>query len=760
MRYLEKIFLLFLTIIVFNAQLYAIDVSDSTNEDFKIALVLSGGGARGFAHIPIIEAIERHNIPIDIVVGTSMGSLIGGLYAAGYSPKDMRELLDEYDMVDLFTSSPAPFQKPVVSSFPDYRDNILNLLFDKRGVGRSSGLLGDQKILEMLNASLINTSAITNFNHLPIPYRCVGTNLVTGEEIVFSSGSLIQSIRASISIPGVFTPAIVGDKLVVDGGLVNNLPIDIAKEMGADIIIAVDVNAVDYTVTKDELNSLTSILGQLVIILTKNTVVDQIKDATLLFSPLVEDFGILDFPSYERIIKIGEECALEMEDQLTQLSQEISLFRECPPIDLNRTGSYFSLPSMKIDTVIHSPIIEDNLDIREFPIKKFYEFQSSFLHKEEINELNFLLNEERELDQYATVTYQVSNIRFSRDGQPHGDLEIHTREFEDRNNTLGIGVFGSTNLSYTNAIFGFTFNPNFSLTFQARDFIFPNFEFTFRAVEKEYVKVESTLAYTFLSTYRLGIRGEYQRGALHAYNASSLSSTEYGADNYAAPTLFFEYLASPYSTVGFSVNSRSIWYENSDLTFTHFITPSITLFGVHAYQKTTLFPAHGLRVDSQGTLFLGTRLGYTANVRVKQAITLSHMDSLLLDLKLGSTHSIDAHVDDYYHYGGFDGIITQGANILVKDYIIGGISYLHWFKKSPVPIVFKTGVTAGLKGKEAKDIYQLDLYTVETSPTIWFSPDVDIVGMIGLGFSFRNADMLIGLALDNSLSTSLFIEVR
>ena len=167
-----------------------------------------------------------------------MGALVGGIYAAGYSPRDMVKLIDSYDMVELFSVSPAPFQKPILSSFTDYRDNILTLTFDKRGIGRASGLIGDQKILEMLNSSLINASAITNFNHLPIAFRCVGTDLVSGEQIVFSSGSLSESIRASISIPGIFTPAIVGDKLIIDGGLVNNLPIDIAKEMGADIIIA------------------------------------------------------------------------------------------------------------------------------------------------------------------------------------------------------------------------------------------------------------------------------------------------------------------------------------------------------------------------------------------------------------------------------------------------------------------------------------------------------------------------------------------
>jgi len=127
---------------------------------------------------------------------------------------------------------------------------------------------------------------------------------------------------------------------------------------------------------------------------------------------------------------------------------------------------------------------------------------------------------------------------------------------------------------------------------------------------------------------------------------------------------------------------------------------------------------------------------------------------------LGSSNSVLAHVDDYFYYGGFDGILTKDPSLLVKDYIIGGVSYLHWFTKSPVPIVFKTGVTVGFKGAEVEDIYDDNLYAVNSSPTITFSSDVDVVGNVGLGFSLRNIDILVGIALDNSLTSSFYIEVR
>ncbi|NCB01013.1 MAG: hypothetical protein EOM67_02465 [Spirochaetia bacterium] len=761
LRSLVRVSIILVCLLIMPFKLGAIDIEHKWNEEVKVALVLSGGGARGFAHIPIIEALERHNIPIDMVVGTSMGALVGGMYAAGYSPKDMRELIASYDMVELFAVSPASFQKPIISSFADHRDNIFNLTFDTRGIGKASGLIGDQKILEMLNSALVNTSSITNFNHLPIPFRCVGTNLVTGEEVVFSSGSLVKSIRASISIPGIFSPAIVKEELIIDGGLVNNLPIDVAKEMGADIIIAVDVNAVDYTVTKDDLNSLVSILGQLAIILTKNTVVDQIPEAHLLFSPLVEDYGILAFPSFKEIMMIGEACALEMEEKIAALSEEICAMRECSPVNPDRKGSYFYLPEIEIDKVVFTPVEKSSLGLRDFPIKKYYKFSSSFLGKETLDDLHFLLNEEKELNQYETVSYSLSNIRYNFGGLPHGILNIHAREFEQRNNSFGIGVFGSTTFTYSpDSNFSFFFNPNFTISFHSYKFIIPNLEFSFNVAEKDFLEITSDIAYTWADSYRLGVLGRYQRGTLHAFDASNPSLTEYGADHYVAPVLFFEYLASPYTTGRISAEFESVWYRNNDSTFTSLNSTSITFSGVHAYQKFTLFPARGTRIDLLGTLFIDNKIGYKANIRVKQAFPLGYNDSLLIDLKAGSTHSVSAHVDDYFSYGGFDGIITIPSSLIVKDMIIGGLSYFHWFVKSPIPVVLKTSVRVGFQGKEASDIYQGARYEVETSPSIDFSHDIDLVGTVGLGFSIRNTDLLFGFALDNNLNAALFVEVR
>ncbi|NLA91956.1 MAG: patatin-like phospholipase family protein, partial [Spirochaetales bacterium] len=294
----------------------------------KVALVLSGGGARGFAHIPVIEAVEAAGIPIDFVLGTSMGSLVGGLYAAGYSPQDIRDLIDQHSMVDLFASTPLP-PPPKASLLNDPRHyNLFQIGLDDKGVGIASGMLGDQKILQMLNGALSRVTVVNNFDDLEIPFRAIGADLVSGERIVFSEGSIVTAIRSSISIPGIFAPYPVDGRLVVDGGVVDNLPINLAKEMGADIIIAVDVNGEDYQRTAAELDSLTAVLEQTIIVFMKNTYIGQLENADLLIIPPLGGYSVLDFLSVKEILKVGEEVASQHQSELAQIASQIGEERE------------------------------------------------------------------------------------------------------------------------------------------------------------------------------------------------------------------------------------------------------------------------------------------------------------------------------------------------------------------------------------------------------------------------------------------------
>ncbi|MFT3807861.1 patatin-like phospholipase family protein [Arenimonas sp.] len=208
----------------------------------RVGLVLGGGGARGVAHVAVIRELERLRIPIDCVAGTSMGSLIGGLYASGMSSAELEKLVLELDWNAAFNDS---LDRPE-RSFRRKRDDDLNLLSAKPGIGRQGiklapGLLAGESISLLLQRLTLPVARVNHFDRLPIPFRAVATDINSGDAVVLSEGNLAEAMRASMSIPGAFRPVAIGDHLLVDGGIANQLPVDVARAMGADIVIAVDV---------------------------------------------------------------------------------------------------------------------------------------------------------------------------------------------------------------------------------------------------------------------------------------------------------------------------------------------------------------------------------------------------------------------------------------------------------------------------------------------------------------------------------------
>jgi predicted acylesterase/phospholipase RssA len=204
----------------------------------RIALVLEGGGALGFAHIGVIDYLEQHDIPVDLVVGTSMGGLVGGLYASGRSPDEIRTLLHDIDW-DVAIGGRTPFRDLSYRRKQDREDFPNRLDFGlKHGLSFPEGLNSGQEVGLILDRATLPDYALTSFNDLPIPFRCVATNMNTGRAFVFDHGSLGQAMRATMSIPGVFVPVVIDGQTFTDGGSVDNLPVDVARADGADIVNA------------------------------------------------------------------------------------------------------------------------------------------------------------------------------------------------------------------------------------------------------------------------------------------------------------------------------------------------------------------------------------------------------------------------------------------------------------------------------------------------------------------------------------------
>ena len=288
----------------------------------KIGLVLSGGGARGAAHIGVLEVLEEMHVPIDYIVGTSMGSIIGGLYASGMSLAEINEALAAIDWKDAFNDNIPREDR----SFRRKRDDDLYLFKFKPGMGDDgkiklpTGFLQGQKIYFIFKELTLPVSNITNFDQLKIPFRAVATDITTGEAVVLSSGDLAKSMQASMSIPSIFAPMEIDGRLLVDGGVSNNLPVDVARDMGAEIVIVVDIST--PLKKREELTSALSITSQLTGILTRRNTEAQIQtlsDKDILIVPDLGGISSIDFEKSGEVISKGKVATEQHREQLAKL---------------------------------------------------------------------------------------------------------------------------------------------------------------------------------------------------------------------------------------------------------------------------------------------------------------------------------------------------------------------------------------------------------------------------------------------------------
>jgi len=289
-----------------------------------IALVLSGGGAAGFAHVGIIEAIEAEGIPIDIVVGTSMGSLIGGLYVTGYSPEQIRKVALAINWAELFDD-----QQESATNHQAWRrdqENPLRIGFNKQGTTLGSGLISGQNLFTLFSTLTLSAQGIRDFDRLPVRYRSVATNLISGEKVVFSGGNIADAMRASMSIPGVFSPHEVGGQLLVDGGLVDNMPVELARSMGADIVIAVEAMEKKYEHAEDFQTPINT-LNQMVNLFIEQNMKPSRAQADLAIKVDLHDIKTSDFARVEDILRFGTEYASQVKPALNDLSARIAKTR-------------------------------------------------------------------------------------------------------------------------------------------------------------------------------------------------------------------------------------------------------------------------------------------------------------------------------------------------------------------------------------------------------------------------------------------------
>lgn len=325
----------------------------------KIGLVLSGGGAKGFAHIGVLNVLEDAGIKIDYIGGTSMGAVIGGFYAMGYNAKQIDSIIDKTNFSNVIND----FIPRSSKNFYEKRNDELYALilpFNKFSIGTPEALSKGMYNFNLLSRLTFPVRHVRDFNELPIPFLCIGTNIAAGEQVIFNKGILAQAITGSSSLPSIFSPVIIDNNLIIDGGVINNYPIDEVRNMGADVIIGVDVQS--GLLSKDELRSASKVFFQI----TNLQMIERMKThanlTEIYIKPDVKNYGVVSFEKATEIIKKGEDATFAVYEKIDVLVDKANPYHK---------------PKLKV--------VSDSLNIADIKINELKNYSRDYI----IGKLNF-----------------------------------------------------------------------------------------------------------------------------------------------------------------------------------------------------------------------------------------------------------------------------------------------------------------------------------------------------------------------------------
>lgn len=447
----------------------------------KFGLVLSGGGARGISHVAILKELDRRGIVPDMIVGTSMGALVGAFYASGWSGKDIERLLEDTDLMSIIIRLDNEAENIYVEGEPNaVNTNLIVTGFGKKGLGTSNGILNDQALSGFIRKNLAKVLDVDDFDKLSIPFRAIGTDVVNAKEIVFSSGSLYKAMRSSMSLPLIFSPVKLSDNVyVMDGGMVNNLPVNIAKEMGADIVLAVDVNDAknkngheneDYDTLSGAFSAFSSVI----------TLVNSIPNyelADCVIVPNVNEFSTIAFDRSAEILKRGEEAVDENKEFFDYLERKLK--------QSERPLSYDDIEPEYIKAIEN--------DVVSGYSERFNEFIGKPINEETISELENFLNVIRSAERIKRIDYEIED----------GVIKLEAEYYKSMEGVVGLGAKGSFGLRYDGFNKPFFFiDPAMSATVQYR--LTPRSLFSFSVIYNDSLKLLSRY-----STPLVKAKGQY-----------------------------------------------------------------------------------------------------------------------------------------------------------------------------------------------------------------------------------------------------------
>jgi len=383
--------LLLLTLVGIQISLFAQPTADRP----KIGLVLSGGGAKGFAHIGALKVLVDAGVPIDYVGGTSMGGIMGGLFALGYHPDSIGKMVMEQNWDDLLAGKISRTKMSMSEKMEDGK-YFFTIPFRDKKLKLPSGLIAGQSVYDLLSYYASPGYVVGSFSNFEIPFLCIAADIVSGEYVVLDSGYLPDALRATMGIPTVFAPIEIDGKLLVDGGLVNNFPVEEVKKRGADIIIGVDVS--DPPKTKEELNSLVKILDQSTSFLRKPLHEKGIANTDILIKPDLQGYGVSSFNNADSLILRGERAARKMLPQIKAMLDSIQNICSFQP--------EYKLNAQPLDSILINEIIIEGIN-RVSPnfVRSVLQLEVTHYHK-----LKKIYNALTKL--FGTQNFEVIRYRF------------------------------------------------------------------------------------------------------------------------------------------------------------------------------------------------------------------------------------------------------------------------------------------------------------------------------------------------------------
>lgn len=424
----------------------------------KVGVVLSGGGAKGFAHVGVLKILEEVGIPIDYIAGTSMGAVVGGLYAVGYSAGMIDSLIQIQDWNHLMRDN--VYRKDVPASQLNNQDRYVvslpyNLPFGDKsgGVTLPPGVFTGQNIYTLLLNSTIGYQHDISFDDLPIPFGCISADVRTGEEIAMRKGNLAEAIRASMAIPGMFTPVEKDSMLLIDGGVINNYPVDLVRSMGADIVIGV-IFSPDEKELAQSRGTISEITQQIWNFIGQEKRSSNIEDTDILITPDVYPYGMLDFqrPAIDTIITRGMTAAMKSRDKLIALKKSLDI-GENAPAPAAKINPYLGL-----DTLIINKVFVEGITPRERGyLNRWIDIENERVTRTELDEIIAKI--------YGSGIF--NRVYYRLEGENPFDLILNVEVKES--NRLNLGIHFDSNdmaaiLANTKIRFNNSLNSMFDIT--------------------------------------------------------------------------------------------------------------------------------------------------------------------------------------------------------------------------------------------------------------------------------------------------------